>query len=208
MAVAGLGMAVAARLDTIDRNVVAVIGDGAMSAGMAYEAMNNTGALRARLVVILNDNDMSIAPPTGAMSAYLSRVVSSHTYRGFRHVAKQLSEYLPSRLQTVASRAEVSVMGELMLGGRKRTVSGMVDRLAVTEDAVAILDYKTNRPAPASRAEVPPAHVLQLALYAAMLKPLWPGRRISAALLYTEAPRLIALPESELAAALARLTPA
>src|SRR5688572_24440193 len=78
---AGLGMATAARLDGIERNVIAVIGDGAMSAGMAYEAMNNTGALRARLIVILNDNDMSIAPPVGAMSAYLSKVVSSHTYR-------------------------------------------------------------------------------------------------------------------------------
>ena len=88
-------MATAAKLDGIERNVVAVIGDGAMSAGMAYEAMNNTGAMRARLIVILNDNDMSIAPPTGAMSAYLSKVVSSHTYRGFRHVAKQLTEYLP-----------------------------------------------------------------------------------------------------------------
>jgi len=113
---AGLGMAVAAKLDAIDRNVVAVIGDGAMSAGMAYEAMNNTGALRARLIVILNDNDMSIAPPTGAMSAYLSRVVSSHTYRGFRHVAKQLTEYLPHRLATVASRAEEFARG-LATGG-------------------------------------------------------------------------------------------
>ena len=113
---AGLGMALAAKLDGVDRNVIAVIGDGAMSAGMAYEAMNNTGALRARLIVILNDNDMSIAPPTGAMSAYLSKVVSSHTYRGFRHVAKQLAEYLPSRLQTVAERAEEFARG-LATGG-------------------------------------------------------------------------------------------
>ena len=113
---AGLGMAVAAKLDSIERNVVAVIGDGAMSAGMAYEAMNNTGAMRARLIVVLNDNDMSIAPPTGAMSAYLSKVVSSHTYRGFRHVAKQLSEYFPKRLQTVAERAEEFARG-LATGG-------------------------------------------------------------------------------------------
>src|SRR4051794_1695559 len=113
---AGLGMATAAKLDGIERNVIAVIGDGAMSAGMAYEAMNNTGAMRARLIVILNDNDMSIAPPTGAMSAYLSKVVSSHTYRGFRHVAKQLTEYLPSRLQAVASRAEEFARG-LATGG-------------------------------------------------------------------------------------------
>jgi 1-deoxy-D-xylulose-5-phosphate synthase len=113
---AGLGMAVAAKLDGVDRNVIAVIGDGAMSAGMAYEAMNNTGAMRARLIVILNDNDMSIAPPTGAMSAYLSKVVSSHTYRGFRHIAKQMTEYLPSRLATVASRAEEFARG-LATGG-------------------------------------------------------------------------------------------
>ena len=113
---AGLGMATAAKLAGVTRNVIAVIGDGAMSAGMAYEAMNNTGAMRARLIVILNDNDMSIAPPTGAMSAYLSKVVSSHTYRGFRHVAKQLSEYFPRRLQTVAEKAEVFARG-LATGG-------------------------------------------------------------------------------------------
>lgn len=113
---AGVGMATASRLDGIDRNVVAVIGDGAMSAGMAYEAMNNAGAMRARLIVILNDNDMSIAPPVGAMSAYLSKVVSSHTYRGFRHVAKQLSEWFPKRLQTVAERAEEFARG-LATGG-------------------------------------------------------------------------------------------
>ena len=78
---AGLGMAVARDLSKGTNNVVAVIGDGAMSAGMAYEAMNNAGALDARLIVILNDNDMSIAPPTGAMSAYLARLVSGRTYR-------------------------------------------------------------------------------------------------------------------------------
>ncbi|MFZ1427691.1 MAG: 1-deoxy-D-xylulose-5-phosphate synthase [Geminicoccaceae bacterium] len=113
---AGLGMATAAKLSGVTRNVIAVIGDGAMSAGMAYEAMNNTGAMRARLIVILNDNDMSIAPPVGAMSAYLSKVVSSHTYRGFRHVAKQLTEYFPRRLQTVAEKAEVFARG-LATGG-------------------------------------------------------------------------------------------
>ncbi len=100
-----------------ERNVVAVIGDGAMSAGMAYEAMNNAGAMRARLIVILNDNDMSIAPPIGAMSAYLSRVVSSHAYRGFRHVAKQLDRVSARRrLQTVAARAEEYARG-LATGG-------------------------------------------------------------------------------------------
>ena len=103
---AGLGMAAAARLEGTRRNVVCVIGDGAMSAGMAYEAMNNAAVAGGRLVVVLNDNDMSIAPPTGAMSAYLSRVVSSHAYRSFRHVAKQLSTYFPRRIQKAAERAE------------------------------------------------------------------------------------------------------
>src|SRR5207342_474710 len=76
---AGLGMAVARDLGGEKRNVIAVIGDGAMSAGMAYEAMNNAGAMNSRLIVILNDNDMSIAPPVGAMSAYLSRLISSRS---------------------------------------------------------------------------------------------------------------------------------
>ncbi|HEX8375161.1 MAG TPA: 1-deoxy-D-xylulose-5-phosphate synthase, partial [Geminicoccaceae bacterium] len=114
---AGLGMAVAAKLEGRRRNVLCVIGDGAMSAGMAYEAMNNAGAMKAgRLVVILNDNDMSIAPPVGAMSAYLSRVISSHEYRKFRHIAKQLSTYFPKRLQAVAERAEEYARG-LATGG-------------------------------------------------------------------------------------------
>jgi 1-deoxy-D-xylulose-5-phosphate synthase len=113
---AGLGMAVAAGLEALDRNVICVIGDGAMSAGMAYEAMNNAGAMKARLVVILNDNDMSIAPPAGAMSTYLSRVISSHEYRKFRHIGKQLAHYFPPRLQAVAERAEEYARG-LATGG-------------------------------------------------------------------------------------------
>src|SRR5476651_2056078 len=80
---AGLGMAVARDLKGEKNNVIAVIGDGSMSAGMAYEAMNNAGAMNSRLIVILNDNDMSIAPPVGAMSAYLARLVSSRPYTGF-----------------------------------------------------------------------------------------------------------------------------
>ena len=86
--------------------VVAVIGDGAMSAGMAYEAMNNAGALGSRLIVILNDNDMSIAPPTGAMSAYLARLVSGHTYRSLRDAAKQLARRLPKFFYDKARRTE------------------------------------------------------------------------------------------------------
>ena len=103
---AALGMAVARDLSRRVNNVVAVIGDGAMSAGMAYEAMNNAGAMGSRLIVILNDNDMSIAPPTGAMSAYLARLVTSHTYRSLRDVAKQLAKRLPKFLYDKAKRTE------------------------------------------------------------------------------------------------------
>jgi 1-deoxy-D-xylulose-5-phosphate synthase len=103
---AGLGMAVARDLSQRENNVVAVIGDGAMSAGMAYEAMNNAGAMGSRLIVILNDNDMSIAPPTGAMSSYLARLVTSHTYRSFRDVAKQLAKHLPKFLYDKVERTE------------------------------------------------------------------------------------------------------
>jgi len=103
---AALGMAVARDLDGRRTNVVAVIGDGAMSAGMAYEAMNNAGARHTRLIVILNDNDMSIAPPTGAMSAYLARLVSSHTYRSLRATAKQLAKRLPKFFYDKARRTE------------------------------------------------------------------------------------------------------
>ncbi|WP_454848417.1 1-deoxy-D-xylulose-5-phosphate synthase [Rhizobium binxianense] len=102
---AGLGMAVAAELSQTDRRVIAVIGDGAMSAGMAYEALNNAGALNARLIVILNDNDMSIAPPTGAMSAYLARLASGRTYMGFRDFGKKLTAYLGKNIDKAITRA-------------------------------------------------------------------------------------------------------
>ncbi|MEZ0168610.1 1-deoxy-D-xylulose-5-phosphate synthase [Microvirga sp. TS319] len=108
---AGLGMAVARDLAGQANNVIAVIGDGAMSAGMAYEAMNNAGALHSRLIVILNDNDMSIAPPTGAMSSYLARLVSGGTYRGIRETAKQLAQKLPKFLYEKAQRAEEFARG-------------------------------------------------------------------------------------------------
>ena len=103
---AGLGMAVGRDLKGGRNNVIAVIGDGAMSAGMAYEAMNNAGARHSRLIVILNDNDMSIAPPTGAMSAYLARLVSSHTYRSLRETAKQLAKRLPKFFYDKAKKTE------------------------------------------------------------------------------------------------------
>lgn len=103
---AGLGMAVARDLAGHTNNVVCVIGDGAMSAGMAYEAMNNAGARNERLVVILNDNDMSIAPPVGALSTYLARISSSGTYLHLRDIAKQLAKKLPKTWERRAARAE------------------------------------------------------------------------------------------------------
>jgi 1-deoxy-D-xylulose-5-phosphate synthase len=103
---AALGMAVARDLSREKSNIVAVIGDGAMSAGMAYEAMNNAGAMGSRLIVVLNDNDMSIAPPTGAMSAYLARLVTSQTYRSLRDAAKQLARRLPKFLYDKVERTE------------------------------------------------------------------------------------------------------
>ncbi|HEX5957334.1 MAG TPA: 1-deoxy-D-xylulose-5-phosphate synthase, partial [Hyphomicrobiaceae bacterium] len=103
---AGLGMAVARDLEGQRHNVVCVIGDGAMSAGMAYEAINNAGAMDCRLIVILNDNDMSIAPPTGAMSAYLARITSSGTYFYMRDIAKQLAKRLPKGWERRAARVE------------------------------------------------------------------------------------------------------
>ena len=102
---AGLGMAVARDLQGGRNNVISVIGDGAMSAGMAYEAMNNAGSLDARLIVILNDNDMSIAPPAGAMSAYLARLASGRTYAGVRELGKKLTSYLGRRVDRAITRA-------------------------------------------------------------------------------------------------------
>jgi 1-deoxy-D-xylulose-5-phosphate synthase len=114
---AGLGMAVARDLSGGTNNVIAVIGDGAMSAGMAYEAMNNAGAMNSRLIVILNDNDMSIAPPVGAMSAYLSRLYSGKTYRSLREAAKQINKRLPKILANRANRVEEYSRGFMMDGG-------------------------------------------------------------------------------------------
>ena len=122
---AALGMAVGRDLDEAKargaapgrrRNMVAVIGDGSMSAGMAYEAMNNAGALHSRLIVILNDNDMSIAPPVGAMSAYFARLASGGTYRSLRETAKQLGKLLPKALYQRAAAAE-EYARSLVVGG-------------------------------------------------------------------------------------------
>ncbi|NIJ42591.1 1-deoxy-D-xylulose-5-phosphate synthase [Parvibaculum indicum] len=108
---AGLGMAVARDLSGGTNNVISVIGDGAMSAGMAYEAMNNAGSMDSRLIIILNDNDMSIAPPVGAMSAYLARLLSGGTYRSVRHIAKELARLLPKSFEERARRAEEFARG-------------------------------------------------------------------------------------------------
>src|SRR5512135_2051630 len=113
---AGLGMAVARDFKGEERNVIAVIGDGAMSAGMAYEAMNNAGAMSSRLIVILNDNDMSIAPPVGAMSAYLSRLLSSRQFRSLRELARQTFSKLPRAISHTAERAE-SMARTMVMGG-------------------------------------------------------------------------------------------
>ena len=101
-----LGMAVARDLRGERRNIIAVIGDSAMSGGMAYEAMNNAGAMDSRLIVVLNDNDMSIAPAVGAMSAYLSRLLSSKSFMSLRHIAKEVARHFPRRLEDATRRAE------------------------------------------------------------------------------------------------------
>jgi 1-deoxy-D-xylulose-5-phosphate synthase len=113
---AGLGMAVASDMMGTPRNVVAVIGDGAMSAGMAYEAMNNAGALKSRLVVVLNDNDMSIARPVGAMSAYLSRLLSSQKFLSLREIAIRMAKKFPRGIERTARRAEEYARG-MLTGG-------------------------------------------------------------------------------------------
>src|SRR5713226_8234814 len=113
---AGLGMAVASKMEGRSNNVICVIGDGAMSAGMAYEAMNNAGAMDSRLIVILNDNDMSIAPPVGAMSAYLSRLLTGRTYMSLREIVHRLARHLPKFLEQRARAMEEYARG-LVTGG-------------------------------------------------------------------------------------------
>jgi 1-deoxy-D-xylulose-5-phosphate synthase len=113
---AALGMAVARDYRHADNAVIAVIGDGAMSAGMAYEAMNNAGSMNSRLIVVLNDNDMSIAPAVGAMSAYLSRLISSKSFRSVRHIAAEVARKFPRPLSEAARKAEEYARG-LVTGG-------------------------------------------------------------------------------------------
>ena len=113
---AALGMLVGSKLSHKEKKVVAVIGDGAMTAGMAYEALNNAGVMKHPLIVILNDNDMSIAPPVGAMSAYLSKLISSGHYRGFRNIASQLAKKFPKKIAFTAKKAEEYARG-IFTGG-------------------------------------------------------------------------------------------
>ncbi len=114
---AGLGMAVARDLQGKQNNVVAVIGDGAMSAGMAYEAMNNAGAMDSRLIVVLNDNDMSIAPPVGALSAYLARRVSGKAYHRVRKIIRQIAKRMPTKMLEQRALAMEEYARGLVTGG-------------------------------------------------------------------------------------------
>ena len=111
-----LGMAVAKSLSNNSNHVIAIIGDGAMSAGMAYEAMNNAGAMKSKLIVVLNDNDMSIARPVGAMSSYLARLLSGKTYFGFRETVKSITSVLSKRFKDKAGKAE-EFLRDIVSGG-------------------------------------------------------------------------------------------
>ena len=111
-----LGIAVAKSLSNNSNHAIAVIGDGAMSAGMAYEAMNNAGAMKSKLIVILNDNDMSIAPPVGAMSSYLARLLSGRTYFGFRETVKSITSVFSKRFKEKAGKAEEFIR-DIVSGG-------------------------------------------------------------------------------------------
>src|SRR5205085_9788975 len=113
---AALGFAVANKIAGEPGRAIAVIGDGAMSAGMAYEAMNNAGAAGSRLVVILNDNDMSIAPPVGGLSAYLAKLVSSRSFLGIRDLARRISRKLPEPLHRAAKKTDEFARGMAMGG--------------------------------------------------------------------------------------------
>jgi ATP-dependent helicase/nuclease subunit A len=178
--------------------------DAAASPGLALERGNAVH----RLLQVLPE--LPPAEREGAARRYLARVGAAwpegEAEAACRSVMAILEDTRFSPLFTPSSRAEVSVMGELTLGGVRRAVSGKVDRLAVTDGDVLVVDYKTNRPAPETTADVPEAYVAQLALYSELLKPLYPGRGIAATLLFTEAPRLVPLDAEAMAAALARLT--
>jgi ATP-dependent helicase/nuclease subunit A len=154
--------------------------------------------------------DLSREGREAAAMRFLDRVAvdwnPAHRQEAWKQVERILNDADFAPLFSPGSRAEVGIIGSMAVRGRQRQVSGKIDRLAVTDDEVLIVDYKTNRPPPASLAEVPPAYVLQLALYRSLLEPIYPGKSIRAALLFTETPKLMGLPEDMLDEALARLT--
>ncbi|WEX09434.1 double-strand break repair helicase AddA [Chelativorans sp. AA-79] len=176
------------------------------AAGPAF-ALERGNAVHRLLQVL---PELSPCEREAAARRYLARVGAAwpdeEVEKACGSVLSVLSDERFAPIFAPGSRAEVSVMGELLLGGTRRAVSGKVDRLAVADSEVLLVDYKTNRPAPEVLAEVPDAYVAQLALYAELLKPLYPGKRFSAALLFTEGPRLIALTDEAMAVSLARLT--
>ena len=145
-----------------------------------------------------------------AARRYIARVGSawspSESDSALRSVMRVLADATFAPIFSTDSRAEVGVAGTLAIGGVERSISGKIDRLAVTAAEVLIVDYKTNRPGPARLDEVPQAYVTQLALYRALLQPLYPDRTVKAALLFTEAPLLIAVPAAAMDDALVRLT--
>lgn len=178
--------------------------DDERPAGFALER----GNVVHRLLQVLPD--MEPEARERAARRYLERVGASWPVEERDTVLSSVTAILaePSFAAVFApgSRAEVSVMGKLTIAGAQRAVSGKIDRLAVTDEAVLIVDYKTNRPAPEELEAVPPAYIAQLALYAELLRPLYPGKEFCSALLFTEGPRLLHLPGNAMEAALARLT--
>jgi ATP-dependent helicase/nuclease subunit A len=154
--------------------------------------------------------DMPNAEREAAARRYLTRIGAGwrdeDRDRAWASVASILDDASFAPIFTPGSRAEVSIMGTLDIRGRPRTISGKIDRLAISEREVLLVDYKTDRHPPVEASRVPDAYLLQLALYRALLQPLYPGRPVAAALLFTEAPRLVPLPAEAMDSALARLT--
>jgi len=149
------------------------------------------------------------AERAGAAERYLARVGAAWLAGARERLAARAAAVMDdprfAPLWAVSSRAEVAVAGELTVRGERRLVSGKIDRVAVTEREVLIVDFKTNRPAPEALEDVPPAYVAQLALYRALLQPLYPGKAVNALLLFTEGPHAIPLPGDLLDRALAEL---
>ena len=180
------------------------------NAGMDRRKALARGELMHRLLQSLPD----IAPAARAEAArqHLARSVKDFSGPECEAMIAQVTRVLEdprfAELFSPGSRAEVPIVGHLAVGGRPIAISGQVDRLAVTADAVLIADYKTNRPAPSRFEEVPPAYVRQLALYRAVLAQLYPGKPVRAALLWTEVPDLMEISATELDAAFAAVTAA